>query len=105
MQRGPEGSRTAEGTHRRAELRAMEARGTAEDRARSSLREPRVQVTHRQPQRAPEGAPVHQQRHRPEQTTRYRLVKQHAATFFAQAQAEAGADLQQFVQAQYHEPV
>ena len=44
---------------------------------------------------APDGAPVHYERHRPEQTTLYRLVQQHAATFFAQA--EAGADLPQFV--------
>ena len=54
-----------------------------------------MQATGRQPQRAPDGAPVHCERHRPEQTTLYRLVQQHAATFFAQA--EAGADLPQFV--------
>jgi len=36
-------------------------------------------------------APVHYERHRPEQTTLYRLVQQHAATFFAEAEAAAGA--------------
>ena len=46
---------------------------------------------------APDGAPVHYDRHRPEQTTLYRLVQQRAATFFAQAEAAAGADLPQFV--------
>ena len=54
-----------------------------------------MQAIGRQPQRAPDGAPVHYDRHRPEQTTLYRLVQQHAATFFAQA--EAGADLPQYV--------
>ena len=46
-----------------------------------------------QPQRAPDGAPVHYERHRPEQTTLYRLVQQHAATFIAEAEAIAGAEL------------
>ena len=44
-----------------------------------------------------DGAPVHYARHRPEQTTLYRLVQQHAATFFAQAEDAGGADLPQFV--------
>jgi len=48
-----------------------------------------VQSTGRQTQRAPDGAPVHYERHRPEQTTLYRLVQQHAATFFAQADSIA----------------
>ena len=47
-------------------------------------------------QRAPDGAPVHYERHRLEQTTLYRLVQQHAATFIAQAEAHACADLPQF---------
>jgi hypothetical protein len=38
-----------------------------------------VQAIGRQPQRAPDGAPVHYERHRPEQTTLDRLVQQHAA--------------------------
>jgi len=48
-----------------------------------------------------DGAPVHYERHRPEQTTLYRLVQQHAATFFAQAQDAAGADLPQFVKDEF----
>lgn len=40
-----------------------------------------------QPQRAPEGAPIHYERHRPEQTTLYRLVQQHAASFIAHTEA------------------
>ena len=55
----------------------------------------------RQPQRAPDGTPVHYERHRPEQTTLYRLVQQHAATFFAQAEDAAGADLPQFVKDEF----
>ena len=60
-----------------------------------------MQAMDRQPQRAPDGAPVHSERHRPEQTTLYRLVQQHAATFFAQAEAAAGADLPQFVKDEF----
>ena len=60
-----------------------------------------MQATVLQPQRAPDGAPVHYERHRPEQTTLYRLVQQHAATFFADAKAAAGADLPQFVEDEF----
>jgi putative transposase len=42
-----------------------------------------VQAIGRQPQRAPDGAALHYERHRPEQTTLYRLVQQHAASFIA----------------------
>ena len=57
-----------------------------------------MQATVQQPQRAPDGAaPVHYERHRQEPTTLYRLVQQNAATFFAQAEAEVGAGLPQFV--------
>jgi hypothetical protein len=48
-----------------------------------------------------DGTPVHYERHRPEQTTLYRLVQQHAATFFAQAEDAAGADLPQFVKDEF----
>ena len=41
------------------------------------------------------------ERHRPEQTTLYRLVQQHAATFIAQAEAEPGVDLPQFVKDEF----
>ena len=47
----------------------------------------------RQPQRAPDGAPVYYERHRPEQTELYRLVQQHAASFIAQTEASSAADL------------
>ena len=60
-----------------------------------------MQAMGRQPQRAPDGAPVHCERHRPEQTTLYRLVQQHAATFIAQTEAAAGADLPQFVKDEF----
>ncbi len=55
----------------------------------------------RQPQRAPDGAPVHYERHRPEQTTLYRLVQQRAATFFSEAEAQACADLSQVVKDEF----
>jgi len=61
-----------------------------------------VQAIGRQPQLAPDGAPVHYERHRPEQTALYRLVQQHAAaTFFKHAEAAAGADLPQFVKDEF----
>ena len=60
-----------------------------------------MQASVQQPRRAQGGAPVHYERHRPEQTTLYRLVQQHAATFFAQAEAAAGADLPQFVKDEF----
>jgi len=40
---------------------------------------------------------VHCERHRPEQTTLYRLVQQHAQSFFAQTEVATGASLPQFV--------
>ncbi len=52
-------------------------------------------------QRAPDGAPVHYERHRPEQTTLYRLVQQHTATFIEQAEAEPGAELPRFVKDEF----
>ena len=60
-----------------------------------------MQAIGRQPQRAPDGTPVHFERHRTEQTTLSRRVQQHAATFFAQAEGEAGADLPQFVKDEF----
>ena len=60
-----------------------------------------MQAIRRQPQRAPDGAPVHYERHRPEQTTLYRLVQQHAATFIAGTEAATGADLPQFVKDEF----
>ena len=55
-----------------------------------------MQAIGRQPQRAPDGArsTTSATARNREQTTLYRLVQQHAATFFAHAEAAAGADLQ-----------
>jgi len=50
----------------------------------------------------PDGGPVHYERHPPEQTTPYRLVQQHAATFFEQAESAAGADLPQFLRDEFN---
>jgi hypothetical protein len=60
-----------------------------------------VQAIGLQPQRAPDGAPVNYERYRPEQTTLYRLVQQHAATFFAQAEDASGADLPRLVKDEF----
>ncbi len=56
-----------------------------------------MQAIGRQPQRAPDGAPVHYERHRPEQSTLYRLVQQHAASFIAHTEASTGAELPRLV--------
>jgi len=52
-----------------------------------------VQAVGRQPQRTPDGAPLRYERHLPEQTTLYRLVQQHAASFIAQTEASTGCEL------------
>ncbi len=49
----------------------------------------------------PDRAPVHYERHRPEQTTLYRLVHQHAATFLEQTESAAGVGLPQFVKDEF----
>ena len=51
----------------------------------------------RQTQRAHDGAPLHYERHRPEQTTVYRLVQQRAASFIAHAEASTGSELPRFI--------
>jgi len=60
-----------------------------------------VQAIGRQPKRAPDGVPVHCERHRPELTTLYRLVQQHAATFIAETEMATGPDLPQFVKEEF----
>jgi len=60
-----------------------------------------LQAVGRQPQRAPDGAPVHYERHRPEQTTLYRLVQQHAASFIAHTEASPGAELPRFIKDEF----
>jgi hypothetical protein len=49
-------------------------------------------ATHPAPARA-----LHHERHRPEQTTLYRLVQQHAASFIAHTEASTGAALPRFI--------
>ena len=44
---------------------------------------------------------MYYERHRPEQTTLYRLVQQHAATNFEQAESAAGAGLPPFVKDEF----
>ncbi len=39
-------------------------------------------------------------RHRPEQTTLYRLVQQHAASFIAHIEASTGSELPGFIKAE-----
>ena len=60
-----------------------------------------MQATVQQPHRAPDGDRVRYERHRPEQTTLYRLVQQHAATFFAETEAAAEANRPQFVKDEF----
>ncbi len=60
-----------------------------------------MQAIGRQPGRAPDGARVHYERHRPEQTTLYRLVQENAATFFAQVELASGTELAQFVKDEF----
>ena len=60
-----------------------------------------MRSTVQQPNQKPDGPPVHHERHHPEQTALYRLVQQHAASFFAEAEAAAGANLPQFVKAEF----
>jgi PEP-CTERM motif len=50
-----------------------------------------------QPQRAPDCAPVHYERHRPEQNTLYRLVQQHAVSFIAHTEVSSEAELPRFI--------
>jgi hypothetical protein len=47
------------------------------------------------------GARIHYERHRPEESTLYRLVQQHALTFFAQVDASLGAGLPKFVRDEF----
>ena len=60
-----------------------------------------MQAIGRQPQRAPDGAPLHYERHRPEQTTLYPLVQQHAASFIAHTEARTGSELPRFVKDEF----
>jgi hypothetical protein len=67
-----------------------------------------VPIARRRPARAGSGAarpahlhPLHHERHRPEQTTLYRLVQQHVASFIAHTEASTGAALPRFVKDEF----
>ena len=55
-----------------------------------------MQAIGRQPQRAPDAAALHYERHRHEQTTLYRLVQQHAASFIEYTETSMGSDRPRF---------
>jgi len=44
---------------------------------------------------------LHYERHRPEETTLYRLVQEHIGTFFAQVETETGSGLPDFVKDEF----
>ena len=46
-------------------------------------------------------APGPYERHRPEQTTLYRLMRQHAASFIAHTEASTGSKLQRFIKDEF----
>ena len=60
-----------------------------------------MQAVGRPPQRAPDGARLHYERHRPELTTLYRLVRQHAASFIAHTDASTGSELPRFTKDEF----
>lgn len=60
-----------------------------------------MQAIGRQPQRAPDGAPVRYEHQRPEQTTLYRLVQQHAASFTADTEVSTGSELPLFIKDEF----
>jgi hypothetical protein len=53
------------------------------------------------PQPAQAGARFAYERHRPEETTLYRVVQEELETFLAQVQAQTGSGLPQFVQDEF----
>lgn len=60
-----------------------------------------MQAIGRQPQRAPDGVPLHYERHRPESMTLYRLAQQHAASFIAHTEASTGSELPRFIKDEF----
>ena len=60
-----------------------------------------MQAIGRQPQRAPHGAQVHHERHRPEQTTLYPLVQQHVASFITHTETSTGSELPWFIKDEF----
>jgi hypothetical protein len=61
-----------------------------------------VHTIGRLPQRAPDGAPVHcDECNRPEQTTLYRLVQRHAASFVGHTETSTGSELPRFIKDEF----
>jgi hypothetical protein len=60
-----------------------------------------LQALGQQPVKAIGPPRIHYERHRPEESTLYRLVQQHAATFFAQVEAVTGTGLPKFVKDEF----
>lgn len=56
-----------------------------------------MRATAQQPHRAPDGAPVHCERHCPERTTLYSVVQRHAAGFLAHPEASSAAERPRFI--------
>lgn len=55
----------------------------------------------RPPHRALDGAPIHYERLRPEETTLYRLVQHHAASFIAHTEVSTGPVLPRFIEDEF----
>ncbi len=60
-----------------------------------------MQAFGQQAQRVPDGATLCHERHRPKQTTPYRLAQQHAASFISHTEAGTGAERPRFVSAEF----
>jgi Putative transposase/Transposase zinc-binding domain len=60
-----------------------------------------LQALGQQPIKAGGPSRIHYERHRPEGSTLYRLVQQHAATFFSQVEAATGTGLPKFVKDEF----
>jgi hypothetical protein len=54
-----------------------------------------------QSQRAPDGAPLHHERHRPEQTALHSLVQHHAASFIARTEGNTESELPRFIKDEF----
>ena len=81
---------------------AVRGRGLARRRVDTRTRcEDTDEESGRQPRRAPDGAPVHCECHRPEQTTLCRLVQRQAASFAAHTEAGTGSELARFIKDEF----
>ena len=60
-----------------------------------------MQGTAQQPHRVPDGTSLHYERHRPEQTELYSLVRQHADNFIAHTETSAGSKLPRFIKDEF----